>query len=566
MLKPYYCSHSTVKEGSMYSFRKYVFIAIVLYSPVLFSQTSAFYSLQVPHSVTATAFGDQGVASMNPFDAIQYNPANLAYVSSIEFSFFKNPWKIIGLDMPLINLALISSYEKFGTLGISYSYHNYGLVDVPIAVPSDFLVLFFPTNSYHAYERSLSLSYATHLSEQVALGAQLLYAWRKYPLFNGENHIDKLMVGIGLSFVPASLNNRLNVGLSFMNFGQRVEYENGENDPVPAFMALGVQAKPVETNFYDIAASLSVSKPFDKRDGPPSYDTHSSFKLLFTDWDDFPEDATIHIGSGILWKPILLGAGLSFFQEMYFGYYSTGPKSWYDCFYTHGAKVGVCIYGVKIGAGYGGKWFNKNEGSSIDHEYPWETFQIDLSTTLFHNSPVIYEKPKNIVLSTGYSYGIPIGRMKKTEFQVEPPFEPPYLTFSMKSIWSLEAAFYLDDRFALLTSGSYSRMKAKLVMESLTFDSPIETGTFASGFRYHFLEPLFFQASVGILWLNPTNPAVPRYSYWSFDELMLGCALPVSHLTLTPRIGLRTMLMKVAESRVGGYNLIEAGVSVGYEF
>ena len=80
-------------------FNRYCIIPVLIFlaTGFSFSQSQAiFLSLKYPRSIIAEGMGSQGVTSMDPSVALQYNPANLYYSGSLSVSFFNNPWNILG--------------------------------------------------------------------------------------------------------------------------------------------------------------------------------------------------------------------------------------------------------------------------------------------------------------------------------------------------------------------------------------------------------------------------------------------------------------------------------------
>jgi len=102
----------------------------------------------------------------------------------------------------------------------------------------------------------------------------------------------------------------------------------------------------------------------------------------------------------------------------------------------------------------------------------------------------------------------------------------------------------------------------------------METMSLESGFRYHpvnAFHPLFVQASLGIIRLNPVYEyTTPKYFYKSFDRVAAGFLVPVKDLNIVvmPAVGLRTIFMESPfnGNRLSGYNQVEVGLHAGYSF
>ena len=269
----------------------------------------------------------------------------------------------------------------------------------------------------------------------------------------------------------------------------------------PAQINLGINALAVKNIFADLDFMLGVKKPIEKTAGSPDYQGESSTALT-SDWNDFPNDMTVQVGLNYLFHPVYLGAGVSSIQEMYVGYFSTGPKDAAISYYTHGFTIGIETDGIKATVGYAGRWHNNNFDYFLGNSnLPWETFQFGLSSDLSvirkkNEEGTAHELPKNIIISGGYSYGYSVGIMKSIST------EGANISFASNSNWAIESDFYINDNAAILTSFTYSRMKETATINSLpepsflsfSLDIPMETTSLESGFRYHPIDifhPLF---------------------------------------------------------------------------
>jgi hypothetical protein len=553
-----------------------LFLGII--SEISYAQSLAgFQSLMYPHSIASSGLGEQGVASRNVFGAMQYNPANLIYADELDFSFFRNPWKIIGwTSVPLTSVQAAVNLGNSGSAGIEYTNWDFGEFATTGPDSPDII------GHYFAYERSIAGGYAISISNCLAVGAQIRYVWQS---FSPQTSANQILFSAGLLYRPEKFSDRLNIGLSFMNFGTRIEYNSIEparnvnvieSDPPPAQINLGIEGLPVHNDFCDLSLALSAVKPISKWNSAPEYWAQSSFKSLFDDWSNFPADVTVKAGLGFTWHPIYLGAGISFFQEIYLGYFSTGAKDNYNSFYTHGVKIGLDVCGVRAAAGYAGRWHNNNAGEYLTYVFPWESFQLDISTdiSMFGEGREYSQSetsPKKIILAAGYNYGLAVGRMKETTIN-----NIVTESLSMKHGWSAEGDFYISDNSAIISSLHYSRMTGKIIIYLITpweHTVGIETASFESGFRYHPInafKEFFVQASIGVLWMNYVHEnSTPKYSYTAVDEIAVGFVFPLSdlHIVVIPKAGLRTIFEEIGTigSRLGGYNQFEFGLSVGYE-
>ena len=258
-----------------------VLLLISSFSKCSFAQSPAgFQSLTIyPRSIASSGMGEQGVASMSALEAMQYNPANLVYADGIVTSFFRNPGNLIALigsSYPFTSVNVVRELENGTGIGVEYTYKDYG--EFNVISPQD------PNNieTFHYYERSLAGGYAMSLSNQLAIGAQLRYAWQPRPYFFNQpnythDYLDHLFFSTGASYKPVIFSDRLNIGISFMNFSTSIEYGshvdtiNGqavniaESDPPPSQINIGIEGLVVTNDFFQLNLSVDATKPLDKK-------------------------------------------------------------------------------------------------------------------------------------------------------------------------------------------------------------------------------------------------------------------------------------------------------------
>jgi hypothetical protein len=352
---------------------------------------------------------------------------------------------------------------------------------------------------------------------------------------------------------------------------------------LPAQINLAAEGSILKEPFFDVTVALGFTKPLsspirlDDRGTAPNYSSESSYKALFSDWTDFPSDVTSHVGLGYKWKPLPLGGGIAFFQEMYLGYFTGGVSSAYTSFFTHGVQAGIEACGVKASAGYAGRWHNNGKATML-WSFPWETFQFTLSADWNAPQGPRQEMPpqhqlERIIVSGGYSYCAPVGR------KIGEAFYGLDGNYSQRSLWSIETDFYVSENSAVIASLGYAHMGRASnvgIIPAIYYypviNSGIETIALESGYRYHpfsKFHQIFLQASLGIMWLNPaTQYAIPRYMYKPFDNLVVGWTIPIrgTGMILMPKLGLKTVFMELApvNPRTGGYSQFEFGVNAGY--
>jgi len=364
-----------------------------------------------------------------------------------------------------------------------------------------------------------------------------------------------------------------------MNLGSAVKYEmtlplSGETfvyyDPPPSKLNLGIYFIATENDYFTLPVNLSISKPFDERDD--NGDGQSSFKTFFSDWSDFPNDASLHSGILFIWKPLRLSESISFFQEFYFGNYSDGIKSGITNFYNLGANIGIEFYEYKFSMGYAGVSHNVHYQNFFRWVFPYETFQFTFELNddlLFRKNEQVGSKPllESIILSFALGHTARLGIAQGYNLSGYK------VTSGNNFSYSLESAFYLNKRNALISSLTYNSIPYDISYGSFRLlDTKIETFSFFSSYRYHPLEQfwnLFIQGGLGIYRWNPVQKSEPRYDYKTAVQLSTGLMLDVMEpLVVTPFFDYNLFLFEATGSapRMQGHNQIIFGLKIGYRF
>ncbi|MDR3626179.1 MAG: hypothetical protein P4L45_05075 [Ignavibacteriaceae bacterium] len=522
----------------------------------------SFNFVNYPHSVRNFGMGMQGVVSTDNLDALTYNPANLVFTEDPQFSFFHQGYQM-RLSMPINDYSFYYNAGTIGSFAISYTYWDWGKDAVTPVDDPDICNCIFP----HQIYRSIAAGYANKLSENLSIGADLRFG------FGSDISVDSkaYLFSIGINDKFLLLNRNWVFGFSIMNLGsaqRNSSYYSLDLTP-PTLLSAGLTVPVFEDNFLSVPVSLSFSKPFDKPDDDGN--GQSSFETLFTDWADFPNDASFSPGLAFEWKPVNLGEGFSISQKYYLGNYSLGVKSELIDYYTHGAEISIGYNGVKLSAGYAGVWFNLHKSRYFNWRFPYETFQFSISANenFFRaNNQSLSEgsKPANVIVSAGVSQLLKVGKAK-------------YQTLDYTDIksdnnpeFSLESAFYLNTNTALVAFVSYNSMPLKA--DYLTYnlvDEKFETFTAGSLFRYHPFEnlsSLFFQAGIGISRVNPVLPSSPRYYYIPAFIAAAGYNIEINDgIILTPTVGYNLSLKDsyVNASISDGENQFNIGIKLGYK-
>jgi len=535
--------------------------------------TSAFSELNFPHSIKSFGMGFQGVASLNSTEAMQYNPAGLVFSDSISASYFRDPFNMMGFGgLPITSADISVRVGKSGYLGLEYHNVGYGSLKQhdPDGVVGD-----------EPYLRSFALAYANRINSEFSVGAELRVGWANIANVICKN--GKLMISAGAFYQPEKLQKRLSLGLSLLNYSKDLNVSDGGvsySYPMPSSLNFGINSLPVKNKYFNLDFELSTSLPLEKGSLGIGDPMQYEYKAVYNKWEVLPndvkQDLTTSIGLAYIFHPIYLGNDISFIQEMYLGYVTAGAP-WYNMnIFTHGFKVGVEVKGVTATAGYAGRWHSNNKLYEIQF-FPWENFEFSLSSNLdFYGKKqtdiATNTAPRNIILSAGYTFGKVFGKMNNWQNK----------KYGNNNNWQLSADFYLDENSAIVTSFEYGTINEKIdhIMRSAggsivgyTDDFDNTTVSLESGFRYHPLKsfhPLFVQASVGVIRINPILNSFLKYYYKPYDRIIAGCVIPFENekIIITPKIALRTIFMEDGSrgTKMLGYNQFEAGVNLGYRF
>jgi hypothetical protein len=526
------------------------------------SSSQAFYFINFPHSVRNFGMGMQGVASTSSIDALTYNPANLVYTKEPQFSFYHQGYQMNVGDMPINDYSFYYNAGKIGTFGFDYNEWEWDNIPYTTADKPD---AYYVGN---AFERSISIGYAKSINESFSIGADIRYSYSKII----TDKFDSFTFSLGLTNKFTFLDRNWNFGFAIMNLGTAVKYSvpNGINEygTPPTFINTGFSVPAIESNLLSIPLSLSVSKPFTKRDD--NGNGQSSFKTLFTDWKNFPEDASVSSGLAFEWKPLNLGGGFTFSQVFYIGNYSQGIKSDFTNYYTHGAEISIGYNGAKFSAGYSGVWLNAHTNIYTQWYFPYETFQFSFSADerVFKNRATSSSDGtilKNVIISAGFGQLLRVGNARSQDIY-------SYNVQSQNNLeYSIESAFYMNESTALVAFISYNSLPYKRNYSTyILYNTTYETFSAGSLFRYHPVENiknLFFQAGIGVTRTNPVIFTTPRYFYE--PSFIAGAGYNIflcDQFVVSPVAGYNILLRSsyLNTERIGGDNQLNLGVKLGY--
>ncbi|MBI2427863.1 MAG: hypothetical protein HYV29_03545 [Ignavibacteriales bacterium] len=392
----------------------------------------------------------------------------------------------------------------------------------------------------------------------------------------------------GIQYIPSTLENKLRIGFSLMNFTtpivvQGLSYPDRtsitEKYSPSSAIRLGFEYDIVRHPVFTLTVHSETSKELVKNAG----NVGSSFEALFNDWHDAPRDMSLHSGLSFVWNPIPLGKNIAFIQEMYIGHLNDGPRAGNRNHFYNGINIGLEIKHVQFLAGYASTWHIVNDDVYDFFNYmPWETFQFTMKNVLGYTRASESSENSlagNIILSLGWGYTQRNGWYGEHTLLNYPP-EYVKTIYPNRALYSFESAFYFSQQSALTTSFHYARVPVTYKINAMFFSqSPvyweinlrIETLTLTSAYRYHPLEVFtdgFFEIGFGVQRQNPIEKTNPKYNYNTIAIGNIGMLIPVSEIVLIPKIGFSSLFARIGGSapRLGGYNQFVFSLNFGYKF
>ncbi|MGE5363710.1 MAG: PorV/PorQ family protein [Bacteroidota bacterium] len=523
-----------------------------------------------PASVSSLGIGYQGTASPQADDAMTYNPANLMNTRNIDVNYFVMPDFFLQRRRPIISLSASIPAGSIGAFGIQYITFEMG----DFEYKDENAV----THKLINKNKSIAVGYARSITGDLNAGLSLRYVHRSEFNKKAEN----IYLSLGFSYASEILDRKLRLGLSVTNLGNSVNYNSGSSMSSPSQILAGVNFSPLLNEYYSLSLQCEFSKLLEYRD---SENTTSSFKALFTDWDDFPRDADVHLGLEWAWQPLELGNGFAYFQEFNIGNISQGILSNNILLngFSHSLTAGIKKDRITISAGVSSLW---HIGSMPDWELGYfgerDAFQFSVSVdpdiftgrdnaSQSHVSPLFKG-----ILSAGTGYNMNIGKYH------EQTLAQGFTQKSGNSInLQLESAFYMNPSNALIASVQYSLTPYKNLFTLYGFpgktEVDISTVQVFSGYRYHPLKswtPLYLQCGIGIAHSKVTN--VPEYMdvknkspYFTSFSFGTGAVIHIyERFCITPSINYEVRLLREGNSEpfIGGFNKFIFGLGYGFSF
>jgi len=291
----------------------------------------------------AGGMGEVGTGVGDNANAIYWNPAGLAFQTGKEVYLTHAQW------LPQFNSDLYYEYATFkwndeqqfgGTIGAQIIFLNLGQFIYTTESSPD------PLGTFHSFEYSIALAYATKLSPEWGFGGNVRYIQSSLsPIAVGQEK--QTGIGRSVSFDVSAmwrpdttyieeLANRLAVGFDISNVGPKVKYVDVQQaDPLPTLLRVGTSYKFIKDEYNDLMLAVDVGKLLVHRDTTTGLSDNLP-KSFVTAWD---------ANTG---KSFMLSAGIEYWYAKLLalraGYYTEGSAVGGRRYLTFGAGLKYDVY------------------------------------------------------------------------------------------------------------------------------------------------------------------------------------------------------------------------------
>lgn len=313
--------------------------------------------LLIAPDARASGMGETGTGLADGSAAMFWNPAGLAFLDGIDFSFTHSPW------LPQFHLDLSYEYATFytyleelsGTISSSITYFNYGEFNRTGEDSPEIIGVF------RSYEAALTLGYATKLSSDWGLGLNFRLfhsrlADKPTGAEKGEGVATSVSFDIGGMWRPQELDlpligefgDRLSIGVNLSNIGPKIWYiDRAQADPIPTNFRLGFATKILQDEYNSLTYTLDFSKLLvTKRDTITGKQPDEFYKAIFTAWADQPFSDEIRDIVTSMGVEYWYGKPDDFMFALRAGFFYEDPGFGNRKFITLGVGARLDMYGV----------------------------------------------------------------------------------------------------------------------------------------------------------------------------------------------------------------------------
>jgi hypothetical protein len=520
-----------------------------------FGQVStAFLSMTTPRSAMTIGIGNQGVALDAGLSSMQFNPAALAFLTSLTFEAGKYDAFIIE-TYPLTYYRLGFGIEGIGKFAVEYNNMDFGEWTYTTPESPEGM------GTYNAKELSFAVTYAGNLSPSVSIGSTVRYSHAKYS-YSNDNNANALLLSLGLLYQPEFFNKNLTVGFALTDFGSAVSFVERASDPPPSSMRLGIGISLVSSEYQKLTVLFEGSRFV--ADVNDQHNAVSSFSAFFSSFKYWPHDIMGHGGLMYEFPKIPITSSLSFHQKLSFGIYDQTNIYYRDNQMLLSAAIGISLPHFSFDVSTASVWQYISENGReywFSKTIPVEELELRLS---YKPDLSLTEgvQPQRLIITGGMGILTPVGRFKDS-----------YLNSGLNYI--IETALYTSLSTAIVSTLSYSNNPLTDKYEKLDSEGRFHTYSFSMMYRVDLSEnmfPLFFQAGptlfrFGYSTTSTTISMLPKYKYFGGFVFGAGVPLTFEKLTIQPFISFISMLGNVTgpAPRLGSYNQWSFGIKLGTE-
>ena len=244
---------------------------IIFASNILFAQGKAgSLFLTINPGAKSNGMGEAQIGIANDVYASYYNPAGLTNLQSKQFSFMHTSYlpnlvddmayDFLTFAMPISNSESIGGYFSYLDLGDQISTDDNGN----------------NIGSFSSYMYALNLSYAKKINDSSSWGVNGKYFYQELAVINSID-ASKGSLAFDVSYFEENfLNNpNLNFGAILSNVGPEVSFDDGEKDPLPTRLGLGVSILTLENK-----AMVALDLNYELNDSSMIYNFGAEYKIV----------------------------------------------------------------------------------------------------------------------------------------------------------------------------------------------------------------------------------------------------------------------------------------------
>ena len=244
---------------------------IIFASNILFAQGKAgSLFLTINPGAKSNGMGEAQIGIANDVYASFYNPAGLTNLQSKQFSFMHTSYlpnlvddmayDFLTFAMPISKSESIGGYFSYLDLGDQISTDDNGN----------------NIGSFSSYMYALNLSYAKKINDSSSWGVNGKYFYQELAVINSID-ASKGSLAFDVSYFEENfLNNpNLNFGAILSNVGPEVSFDDGEKDPLPTRLGLGVSMLTLENK-----AMVALDLNYELNDSSMIYNFGAEYKIV----------------------------------------------------------------------------------------------------------------------------------------------------------------------------------------------------------------------------------------------------------------------------------------------